>query len=376
MSDAVGVRGRGTRAVRKSPWPWNDKAGRLSWLKTVALVLQVAPAADLAWLWASGGLGPRPVTEVIHGTGLMAIRLLLLSLAISPVRAMLQWQRITLIRRQLGLSALFYAIAHLVLFALDQKWALLHVASEIVLRFYLTIGFVALLGLTALGVTSTDGAVRRMGRRWKQLHRLAYPLAVLGAFHFFLQSKADVSGATIMAGLLLWLLLWRLLPAGADRAPLPVLGLAVAACLATAVTEFAWFALGTKVDPLKPLRMELDWSFGPHPAGQVLILGACMAVATALAWAGQRARFRGSLAYDVALYAGGALIAAAVAYAFSLTDAWLPDDWTIGQAAGLFMAAAGLLGVLRWAAPRIRPAMDGAVAIALLVPLMAGIALQ
>jgi sulfoxide reductase heme-binding subunit YedZ len=328
MSEAVGTRRAARPAPRRSFWPWDDKAGRFSPLKATALVLQIAPAAYLIWNWSAGMLGPRPVTEVIHGTGLWAIRFLVLSLLISPARAIFPWPRIMLIRRQLGLTALFYAVAHLVLYALDQKWALLHVASEIVLRFYLTIGFVALLGLTALGVTSTDGMIRRMGRRWKQLHRLAYPVALLGVFHFFLQSKADVSEATIMAGVYLWLMGWRLLPAGADRAPLPIFALGVAATLATAGLEYVWFALATKVPPLRPLLAELDWSFGPHAAGQMLILGGCMTIATALAWAGQRETLRKNLAYRPALYAGGATIVCAIAYAFSLTDFVLPESWT------------------------------------------------
>jgi sulfoxide reductase heme-binding subunit YedZ len=328
MSGVASTRSGARAAARRSFWPWDDRSGRFSPLKATALVLQTAPGAYLIWFWAAGMLGARPVTEVIHGTGLWAIRFLVLSLLVSPARAIFAWPRILLIRRQLGLTALFYALAHLVLYALDEKWALLHVVSEIVLRFYLTIGFVALLGLVALGVTSTDGMVRRLGRRWKPLHRLAYPIAALGVFHFFLQSKADVSEATIMAGIFLWLMGWRLLPAGADRAPLPVLALGVAVTAATAGLEYAWFALATRVPPLRPLQAELDWSFGPHAAGQVLILSVCMSVATALAWAGQRERLRTSRAYRPALCIGGAAIAVAIVYAFGLTD-WVPDSWTL-----------------------------------------------
>ena len=372
MSGAV--RGARRKAAR-SAWPWDDRAGRFSWLKAAALLGEAAPGLYLAWGWAAGALGPRPVTEAIHATGLMAIRFLLLSLAVSPARALFGWQRLALVRRQLGLAALFYALAHLSLYALDQKWALLHVASEIALRFYLTIGFVALCGLAALGATSTDGMVRRMGRRWKALHRLAYLIAGLGTFHFFLQSKSDVSEATLMAGMFLWLMAWRALPAGADRAPLPVLGLAGAAALGTVAAEFAWFALATHIDPARPVLMELDWTYGPHPAGQALLLGLCLAVGTALSWARQRERLRGTLGYDVALYAGGALIVAGVAYAFALTDAWLPDDWPAWQAAGAFMLAAGALGVGRWALPPARRLIDVVCAACLLGPLVAGLAL-
>ena len=305
----------------------------------------------------------------------MAIRFLLLSLLVSPLRAMLNQPRLPLVRRQLGLTALFYGLAHLTLYAASEKWALLHVVSEIALRFYLTIGFVALLGLAALGVTSTDGMVRRLGRRWRQLHRLAYPIAVLAVFHFFLQSKADVSEATLMAGIFLWSMGWRLLPAGADRAPLPVLGLGVAAAALTLAVEYAWFALGTRIDPLRPLRAELAWSFGPEAGGRVLILGCCMALATTLAWMAQRQRWRDGVAYAVARYAGGAAIVAALCYGFALTDAWLPETWSWWQAALPFMAGAALLGVGRWALPSAGLALDAAWIVCLVVPIGAGLLL-
>lgn len=375
MSEAIRVPRTARPAAKRGFWPWDDKSGRFSWLKASTLVVEIAPALYLASAWAAGSLGPRPVTAVIHGTGLWAIRFLLLSLLVSPVKALFAAPRLTLIRRQLGLAALCYVLAHLTLYALDQKWDLLHVATEILRRFYLTIGFVGLLGLIALSVTSTDGMIRRMGKRWKQLHRLAYLIAVLGMFHFFLQSKADVSQATIMAGIFVWLMGWRMLPAGADRSPLPILGLGIVAAVLTAGFEYAWFALGTNVPPLRPLFAELNWSFGPHPAGQVLILGGCMTMAATLAWMGQRERWRMSAAYDAAFYAGGAAIVSAVAYAFSLTDDWLPDDWTLWQVAGLFVAGAAVLGIARWARPSWRVAMDCVVATCLLAPIVAGLAL-
>ncbi len=329
--------------------PWRDRSGRFSPLKAVILALAVTPALWLAANWAAGALGPRPVTEVIHGTGLWAIRFLLMSLLVTPLRTLFNWPRIMLVRRTLGLTALGYAMAHLTLFADDQKWKWLTVVSEIALRFYLTIGFVALLGLVALGVTSTDGWQRRLGARWKRLHRIAYGIGVLAAFHFFLQSKADVSEASLMAGLFVWLMAWRMLPAGPDRQPLPVLGLAAAAAVLTAGIEYAWFALGTRIPPLRVLMAELNvGSYGLHPAGQVLAIGLCMAAAAALAWAQQRARLRQSAAFSVALYVAGAAMADALIFAFGLgidsdTPAWIgPAVWT-----GLL----ALLGLARWRLP-------------------------
>ena len=99
----------------------------------------------------------------------------------------------------IGVSAACYAGVHLLLYAADQNWRPLAVVTEILVRAYLTIGFVALLGLATLAVTSTDGWVKRLGRNWKRLHKLAYGFAVLALNHFFLQSKADVSQATVAA---------------------------------------------------------------------------------------------------------------------------------------------------------------------------------
>ncbi len=358
--------------LSKSRWPWRDRSGRFSPLKAATLAASVLPGLWLAVAWATHMLGARPVTAVIHGTGQWAVRFLLLSLLISPARAIFNGHRLMLLRRQIGLAALAYALAHLVLYACDQNWRLLTVASEIALRFYLTIGFVALLGLVALGVTSTDGWLRRLGHRWKLLHRSVYGLSVLALLHFLLQSKAQVNEATLMAGLFLWLMGWRLMPAGPDRAPLPVLGLGVAAAALTAGLEYAWFALATHVPPLRPVLAEVDVTYGPHPAGQVLLIGVGLAVAVGLFWARQRERLRRTVGFCIALYAGGAVMAACLAFAFSLVDDVLPDDWSFWPTAGWFVAGAAALGAVRWVLPRGRWALDAVCAACLVAPLVWG----
>ncbi len=362
-------------ALAKSPWPWFDRSGRFSALKTVALALQVAPAAYIAIAFLAGRLGPRPILEANHQTGLWMIRLLLLTMMITPARAIFNWHRLVLIRRQVGLAALFYGVAHLVLYAWDQKWNAVTVAMEILQRFYLEVGFVALVGLAVLGVTSTDQALRRLGHQWKRLHQLIYLIGVLSLFHYFLQSKANVGEATLMAGLFVWAVGWRLLPSGPDRSPLPILGLAVAAGLATLMLECAWYGLATRIDPMRALAAEFDLSYGPHPAGQVLLLCLCIALATALFWANHRERLRQSAGFDVALYGGGALMAVALAFAFNLTDDWLPDELPFWQAAAGFVAALALLGLLRRVLPRGRRVLDVACGVVLALPIVAGLML-
>src|SRR5215469_14058835 len=159
--------------------PWRDRHGRFLPLKAAVLAASFIPGAVLAWWWLTGALGGRPVTEVIHGTGDWAIRYLLISLAITPAARVLNWPRLLTVRRIVGLTALAYVVAHLALYAVDQNLRIGFITSEIVHRFYLTIGFVTLLGLGALGVTSTNGWMQRIGKWWKRLHSVIYVLVVI-----------------------------------------------------------------------------------------------------------------------------------------------------------------------------------------------------
>ena len=251
---------------------WRDHGNKFSALKLAALLVVVAPGLHLLVRFVVGDLGGRPITQMIHGTGDWAVRFLLATLAVTPLRAAFDWPRVVLLRRMLGVATACYAVLHLSLYVVDQKFQLGVVATEIAVRFYLTIGFTALLGLIALGVTSTDGWQKRLGRRWKQLHRLVFPIAMLGLFHYFLQSKADVSAAVFAAGVFAWLGFWRLAPRRwRGRLALPV-ALALAASLATALIEGAWYGLATRIKASRVLWANLDIDAGLRPAGEVLVL--------------------------------------------------------------------------------------------------------
>jgi sulfoxide reductase heme-binding subunit YedZ len=227
--------------------PWLDRQGRFSALRAAAFALILVPAAILAWEAWTGQLGSKPWTRAVHDTGTWAIRLLLVTLAVTPLRRILDWGKLIGIRRMLGLSVLAYAAAHLVLYCIDLAfdWGL--IVSEIVKRFYLTVGLVALLGLVALGATSTDGMIKRMGaKNWQRLHNLVYPITGLGLLHFALQSKIDVTQPALMMGFFALLLAYR----GLKRFDLPLTtpilkGVALLTGLATALAETAWYALAT-----------------------------------------------------------------------------------------------------------------------------------
>ena len=265
-------------------WPWLDRGGRFSPLKSIVFALLWAPGLWLAWRLAAGQLGPRPINEVIHQTGLWTIRLLLITLAVTPLRQLLRWPQLVTLRRMIGVAAFAYAAAHLTAFAADKAFDLGVVATEIVSRFYLTIGALALAGLAALAATSTDRMVRRLGgRNWRRLHRLVYAIGILAAVHFFLQSKLNVAEPIVMAGLLSWLLAYRLLPEARDqplRRLVQVAGLSLLVGVVTLGGEFAYYALAFHADPLRLLAATFSLKAGIRPGWIVLAIGA---VVTALA---------------------------------------------------------------------------------------------
>lgn len=259
--------------------PWNNRAGSFSALRAVAFAAALAPALLLAWAAATGGLGAKPVTAAIHESGDWAIRFLIASLAVTPLRRIGPWPKLIIIRRLLGLTALAYAIGHLSLYVLDQGFDLGRIASEIVQRIYLLIGFAALLGLTVLGITSTDAMIRRMGRAWHRLHRIVYGIATLAVVHFFLQSKIDATEATLVLGLFVLVMMWRLVPiVGLSLAdPRALAGVGVLAALLTAGLEAGWYGLATGIPALRILEANLYLSPAIRPAWW--ILGAGLAAA-------------------------------------------------------------------------------------------------
>ncbi|MGD9616380.1 MAG: sulfite oxidase heme-binding subunit YedZ [Alphaproteobacteria bacterium] len=265
-------------------YPWKDHAGRTSPLKLAVFVALFAPALWIATAFALDWLGPRPLTEAIHQLGLWAIRLIFLALAVTPLRHILNWSRLLVVRRMIGVAASAYAIAHLGLYAADEAFDLAKVATEIVLRIYLTIGFAAVLGLAALAATSTDGMIRRLGaRRWRRLHLLVYAIALLAVVHYCMQSKLDLWEPTIMAGLYGWLIGYRVLarPVGA-RTRLSLLGVAalgVTVAVLTALGEAVYFRIAYGADPM--LVIAANWSLDTGLRPAVVVLAVTLAVAAA-----------------------------------------------------------------------------------------------
>lgn len=275
--------------------PWTERNGRFSALKFAVFLAVLAPGLYLCFGLLADTLGPKPVTITLHETGDWAIRFLFLSLLVTPLRRIAGWNKLINVRRMLGIAAAVYAVLHLGLYVVDQAFDIAKVASEIVLRFYLAIGFVALAGLLALAATSTDGAIRRMGQNWHRLHKFAYAIAILAAFHFFLQSKADVTEATLMAGFYVALMAFRVAQKRGFSlvSPLVLAAIAILAGLATAAIEYLWYALATGIPAERVLAANLDFRYSVRPAWWVL--GACLLAAALPPILLLAARFRQAL---------------------------------------------------------------------------------
>jgi len=263
-------------------YPWLERNGRLSYLKLVVFVGLFIPGIITAIELADGTLGARPFIEANHQTGTWAIRFLFLSLCVTPFRRVFHWQRLILVRRMLGVTTFAYIITHVTLYAASEHFDLIKVASEIVLRFYLTIGFVAVLGLAALTATSTDKMMKRMGiKRWQRLHRLVYLIAILGTIHFFIQAKSDVTEPTIMAGFFFWLMGFRIIQKYRKGKDLPIWGillLGLGSGAATAIGDAIYFKIKVGAPIMTVLATNFSLDAGLRPATLVTLVGIAIAL--------------------------------------------------------------------------------------------------
>jgi methionine sulfoxide reductase heme-binding subunit len=218
---------------------WRDRRGRISPLRVAALVLLVWPLVLAASNAGAIAAGARPVNDLIHRAGFWALMFLLITLAITPLRRITRYGALLDVRRMLGVGAFCYAALHISLYVLDQQFDLWKVVNEIAVRIYLVIGFTALTGLAVLASTSTDGMVRRLGgMRWARLHQIVYVIAFLALIHYFQQTKADVSAPTLVAGLLAWLMCYRIV-VRRIRGELSSAGIAVLSVVVAGLTLLA-----------------------------------------------------------------------------------------------------------------------------------------
>ena len=193
------------------------------WLKPALFVLCLAPALTLVWNGLHQSLGPNPVETITHTTGNWTLRLLLITLAVTPLRKILQWPEAIRFRRMLGLFAFFYGTMHLLTYLwLDQSFSVPAMMKDVVKRPFITAGMTGFLSMLPLAVTSTAGWIRRLGgRNWQRLHRLIYLAAAAGVVHYYWLVKSDVRLPLFYAGLLAPLLAWRVVEAARKKKPRP-----------------------------------------------------------------------------------------------------------------------------------------------------------
>ncbi|ADO74509.1 sulfite oxidase heme-binding subunit YedZ [Stigmatella aurantiaca] len=178
------------------------------WLKPAVLVGGLSPLALLLVQGLQGELGPNVIEVVLNQTGLLALVFLLVSLACTPLKLLFAWTWPLRLRKMLGLMAFAYAVLHFLTYAVvDQGLALGRIFQDITERSFIAVGFVALMLLVPLALTSTNASVRRLGfPTWQRLHRLVYVAAVLGVVHFVWRVKKDLTEPLIFAAVLAVLL--------------------------------------------------------------------------------------------------------------------------------------------------------------------------
>ncbi|WP_438031292.1 protein-methionine-sulfoxide reductase heme-binding subunit MsrQ [Sorangium sp. So ce233] len=192
---------------------------KLAWLPPAIVTGGLIPLVVLGLRASTGALGPNAVAEALNQLGLLALVLLVASLAATPLKLASGWTFPLRIRKALGLLAFFYACAHFLTYAVvDQGLDVRTIVEDITERPFILAGFVALLLLIPLAATSTARMLKRLGAaRWKRLHRLAYVAAVLGVVHFFLRVKKDATEPLIYAALLALLFAVRIVSAVLHR---------------------------------------------------------------------------------------------------------------------------------------------------------------
>jgi sulfoxide reductase heme-binding subunit YedZ len=269
-------------------WPWQDRNRRFSWLKASTFALMLAPAIRTAYLVGAGDYGgawPVILGGLTYWSGVWATIILLMALAVTPAAAIFRWPAVIDVRRMIGVTALVYTIAHMVIYAALHQWDLWYVAHDMTTRLTLILATLSTIGLILLGGTSVDAAIAYMGaKNWQRLHTTNYVISGLAILHVVL-ARGTYTEQYMLTGLFFWLMAWRVLARyglGVDARALVML--AVASCLVAAFLEagFLWARRGFEV--LATLGYNLTLAIleaGVPPAWQVLAFGLLVALGAA-----------------------------------------------------------------------------------------------
>jgi sulfoxide reductase heme-binding subunit YedZ len=275
-------------------WPWQDRNRQFSWLKAGAFALVLLPAARNGWLVGRGEYGtvaPIVLNGLTYWSGVWATAVLLMVLAVTPAARIFRWPALLDVRRMIGVAALFYTIAHVIIYFAFRRWDFAFILNDM-MRLTLILAALSTIGLIVLGATSVDAAIRYMGaRNWQRLHTTNYAISGLAILHVVL-ARGTYTEQYMLAGIFFWLMAWRVLAryglGGSGRALTP---LAIAACLFAAFLEagFLWGRRGFDVVTTLGYNFTLAvLDIGYPPAWQVLAFGLLVALGAAgwkaMAW--------------------------------------------------------------------------------------------
>ena len=268
-------------------WPWQDRNRQFSWLKASTFALMLFPAIRTAYLIGIGDYGtamPIALGGLTYWSGVWATVILLMALAVTPAATIFRWPALVDVRRMIGVTALVYTIAHIIIYFALRGWDFAFIAKDIT-RLTLILATLSTIGLIVLGATSVDAAIRYMGaRNWQRLHTTNYVISALAILHVVL-ARGTYPEQYMLTAIFFWLMVWRVLARYGLGANARALGiLAAASCLVAAFLEagFLWARRG--FDLLGTLRINftlavLDYEY--PPAWQVLAFGVLVVLGAA-----------------------------------------------------------------------------------------------
>jgi methionine sulfoxide reductase heme-binding subunit len=268
-------------------WPWQDRNRRFSWLKASTFALMLLPAIRSAYLVGIGDYGILPIAlgGLTYWSGVWATVIMLMALAVTPAATIFRWPALIDVRRMIGVTALVYTIAHMVIYFAFRHWDFAFIANDMATRLSMILATLSTIGLIVLGATSVDAAIRYMGaKNWQLLHNTNYAISGLAILHVVL-ARGTYAEQYMLTGIFFWLMAWRVLARyglGANAKALAML--AVASCLLAAFLEagFLWSRRG--FDVLATLGYNLTLAIldvGYPPAWQVLAFGLLFALGAA-----------------------------------------------------------------------------------------------
>jgi sulfoxide reductase heme-binding subunit YedZ len=266
-------------------WPWQDRQRRFSWLKASAFALVLLPGIRLTYQTAIGDFGLLAMAfgGLTYWSGVWATVVLLMALAVTPIIVVFRWPALIDVRRMIGVMALIYTLAHMILYFALRLFNFPLIGTEMVTRLTLFVATISTIGLIVLSATSLDAAIQRMGvKGWQRLHNTNYIISALALLHVVL-ARGTYAEQYLLCGLFAWLMLWRVLDRyrlGSD--PKALIALAVFCCLFTAFLEagFMWGRRG--YDVIGTLRINFMFApaeIGIQPPWQVLAFGLVFALA-------------------------------------------------------------------------------------------------